>query len=539
MDKLIFFFFMYFFCFENCAPSLNTDKICDLSDPAKFIREALVWRTTTNQEFYCSLRIRDRANISGSNTGSGTGTGISTGTGTGTLQPTAPTISFAKTLYSGFQGEAYNIIPTLGGDPPTSCTISPALPTGLSINATTCAITGTATTGGAGASYTITATNAVGQATASTKIKVLGQNAFRVYAQNGSFGTNTLNIGSIGANGDKCLNTPRGVTVDANDNVYIADSGNNRVLFFTAGSTTATRVYGQAGFITGTPSAGTATSLNTPYGLTLDSQNNLYIIDHVNFRVLRYPPSVTPTTANLAYGQNGNLTGAAGPSVNQNLFNYPQGISIDSNNEIYISDNINNRVMFYSTNSPIATSVYGKAAGTLQWTCANVNTDNVTNTCSGAGITNSSGLSGPKGVISDATSVYVGDTGNNRILIFPKGSNVASIAIGQSGLTSNVATPPASCTSSTVGGITGLTFDSNGNLFASSDTYFRLMIFKPPFTMNMNATYILGQTSLTNFTTCATGIAANRIDKPMGNTAFDSFGNFYTSEESNHRVLVF
>ena len=78
--------------------------------------------------------------------------------------------------------------------------------------------------------------------------------ATRVYGQLGSFTTNTVNKGGISADS---LCFPFGVALDSSDNLYVTDFGNNRVLFYPAGSTTATRVYGQLGsFTTNTANTG-------------------------------------------------------------------------------------------------------------------------------------------------------------------------------------------------------------------------------------------------------------------------------------------
>jgi hypothetical protein len=66
--------------------------------------------------------------------------------------------------------------PTLTGGTPTSCTISPTIPNGLSINASTCAISGTPDTAQAFTAYTITATNLAGSTTSSLRIAVSSSN---------------------------------------------------------------------------------------------------------------------------------------------------------------------------------------------------------------------------------------------------------------------------------------------------------------------------------------------------------------------------
>jgi sugar lactone lactonase YvrE len=79
--------------------------------------------------------------------------------------------------------------------------------------------------------------------------------------------------------------------LDGSGNLYVADYSNNRVLYYPAGSTTATRVYGQSGsFTTNTGNKGgiSANSLYEPFAAALDGSGNLYVFDAENNRVLEY-----------------------------------------------------------------------------------------------------------------------------------------------------------------------------------------------------------------------------------------------------------
>ena len=90
----------------------------------------------------------------------------------------APTISYTGT-YSYQTGQAVSppITPTLGGGAPTSCTSSPALPTGMVINATTCVISGTPTATAAQQLFTITAGNSGGSNSGTVNIGVVSSGA--------------------------------------------------------------------------------------------------------------------------------------------------------------------------------------------------------------------------------------------------------------------------------------------------------------------------------------------------------------------------
>jgi len=85
----------------------------------------------------------------------------------------APTITYKGTPYLFVKDTAIpTVTPELSGDKPSSCSSSPALPEGLSIDATTCVISGTPTTVQGATSYTITATNETGNGTSDISIAV-------------------------------------------------------------------------------------------------------------------------------------------------------------------------------------------------------------------------------------------------------------------------------------------------------------------------------------------------------------------------------
>jgi hypothetical protein len=110
--------------------------------------------------------------ITATNLAGSTTTSLSIAVSTSNTAPTS--LIYATTPLSLVLNTAMSTLtPTISGGTPTSCTISPAIPAGLSLNATTCAITGTPTSLSSATNYTVTATNLAGSTTASLNIAVV------------------------------------------------------------------------------------------------------------------------------------------------------------------------------------------------------------------------------------------------------------------------------------------------------------------------------------------------------------------------------
>ena len=126
--------------------------------------------------------------------------------------------------------------------------------------------------------------------------------ATQVWGQSGSFTSGTVNGGmGSGSPTANTLNNPDSIAVDGNGDLYVGDEFNNRVVFYAAGSTTATQVYGQGGSFTSSAgndggSVGTGTMID-PY-VALDGSGNLYISDDGNARLLEfYNPAALSVSA--------------------------------------------------------------------------------------------------------------------------------------------------------------------------------------------------------------------------------------------------
>jgi hypothetical protein len=279
-----------------------------------------------------------------------------------------------------------------------------------------------------------------------------------VYGQGGSFASNTDNKGGVSANS---LADPTGSVLDSNGNLYVGDTGNNRVLFYPRGSTTPTRVYGQGGSFTtnGNNQGGiSANSLNNPYAVALDSSGNLYICDLLNSRVLFYPAG--STTATRVYGQNGSFTTntANNGGVSANSLNNPYGVALDSSGNLYVADSGNNRVLFYPAGSTTATQVYGQGGSFT------------TGTANNGGISSNS-LYEPLGVVLDSSGdLYVADEKNNRVLVYPFSSTTATQVYGQLGSFTTGSANNGGVSANSLYQPFGVSLDSSGDLYVG-DTF--------------------------------------------------------------------
>jgi sugar lactone lactonase YvrE len=150
------------------------------------------------------------------------------------------------------------------------------------------------------------------------------------------------------------LDYPTGVARDSVGNLYIADFGNNRVREVTvAGTITTFAGTGAAGY-TGDNGPAVSAALNKPSALAIDSANNLYILDTNNsvVREVSTAGTITTVAGNGAVGYSGD--GGAATSASLNL---PYGLSIDSSGNLYIADSGNNVVREVSTAGVITTII--------------------------------------------------------------------------------------------------------------------------------------------------------------------------------------
>ena len=247
------------------------------------------------------------------------------------------------------------------------------------------------------------------------------------------------------------MDAPKGIARDATGNVYVADSGNDRIQEFDS-TGNFIHAFGSTGASQG--------QFNSPNGIATDSSGNVYIVDTNNNRIEEF--SSTGSFIRQFGGGFGNV-----------VLNFPLGIFVNSTGYMYVADSSNNAVKILTTNGDvvqqIGPSIPGYSSISLN------NPAGITIDSSGNILVVDSGhakvvkfskngnyissfgslgsgngqLSNPRGIgITSSGDILVGDSDNNRIVKFSStGSWIANLAPagignGQSAAPTFIATDP-------------------------------------------------------------------------------------------------
>jgi hypothetical protein len=333
---------------------------------------------------------------------------------------------------------------------------------------------------------------------------------------------------------------------------YIADSQNSRVLgykdvtSFVNGSS-ADLVIGQPDFLSGTANDGglSASSLNDPFGVVVDSGGNLYVADEANNRVLEYNTPFAACgsfpcvggAANRVFGQGGSFTTntANNGGVTANSLDEPWGVAVDASGDLYVADAGNNRVLEYNTprtTDTTADHVFGQG-GIF-----------TTNTANKSGLSANSLYSPAGAAVDSAGNLYIADEGNNRVLEYNTPlttDTTADHVFGQAGSFTSFFCDnnDSEASASTLCFPRGIAVDTHGNLYVADDENNRVLEYNTPLTTDTTADQVFGQGGSFTSTVCnSAGVSASSLCGPVG-VAVDAVGNLYVADSGNSRVLEY
>jgi uncharacterized repeat protein (TIGR01451 family) len=201
-----------------------------------------------------------------------------------------------------------------------------------------------------------------------------------------------------------------GLAVDAQHNIYIADYDNQRIrkVTVTTGIITTIAGTGTAGY-SGDGHAATAAQLQYPSGLAIDKNGNLYIADSGNCRVRMVSNgTITTVAGNGTCGSTGDSLAATSAEIN-----YPVAVAVDGNLNLYIAQgnpavNVGNTIRTVSAKTGIITTIAGN--GTVGYS-------------GDTGVATSAQLNNPQGLVVDSLgNVYVSDFGNSAVRVLQPAS---------------------------------------------------------------------------------------------------------------------
>ena len=351
-------------------------------------------------------------------------------------------------------------------------------------------------------------------------LAAVGQNTIKTVAGGGTVNTVPLQADIPG---------PTSVITDSNGNLYVAAPFSQYVFELSrSGSVTEFAGTGIVAYF-GTPGPAKQRSLWNPYALALDSHGNIYIADSLNNAIRMVDTNgILRTVAGVSEPCDGTKCGD-GRLATQAKLNDPQGVAVDAAGNIYIADTGDNRIRMVQAATGNIVAFVGN------WNipvCAVP-----TNACGDGGRAVDASLGpGPIGIALDGKgSVYIADTGDNRVRVINTATHKINAFAGSGNLCSPIW---ATCgdggtpTAAAMGPPHGLAVDGAGNVYIADSRDNRIRLVK-----SGQINTFAGTVGQNNHGFGGDGGSPTSALLAAPNGVFvDSSGNIYISDTGNQRV---
>ncbi len=310
------------------------------------------------------------------------------------------------------------------------------------------------------------------------------------------------------------LARPYGVALGSNGDLLVVDTGSNRVRKVDAATGIIQTVVGN-GYPGYSGDGGSAISaqLMAPTGIVVDGAGNYYIADFFNHRVRRVAAATGIISTMVGVGTQG-LSGDNGPAGAAQLMG-PYGTAVDTAGNVYIADTFNNRIRKIEALTGIIRTVAG--TGALGYSGDN-------------GPAKAAGLSMPEAVVSDPSgNLFVCDTANHRIRRIDAVNGIITTVAGNGNQGYSGDNGPG--TSASLNVPTGLAFDTAGNLLIADSGNHRVR----RLSLSGGVIDTVAGDGNGGFSGDNAPAASASLLEPAG-IAVDSAGNLYIADTRNQRI---
>jgi gliding motility-associated-like protein len=302
------------------------------------------------------------------------------------------------------------------------------------------------------------------------------------------------------------INLPWGISVDKNDNIYIADTKNNRIRKVDTNGVISTMAGDGSNFTSGDGVPAKLAQFGNANYLANDIFGNLYISDFNILRKIDTSGIVRTIAGTGVFGFSGD-----GGNAKSAMFRYLRGIAVDTNGIIYLADSYNHRIRM-------------------------ITTDGIIKTIAGNGQSGFSGDGGsallaklnfPYGVSLDQSgNLFIADRDNNRIRKVNKDGIISTIVgTGADGFSGD----GGSASLASIGTPTDVFTDNFMNIYIPD--------YKNSIILKVDSAGIIKKIagSYSGFNGDGGPASSALLDKP-GTLTIDSKGNVFIADTENNRI---
>ena len=249
---------------------------------------------------------------------------------------------------------------------------------------------------------------------------------------------------------------PSAIVFDAAGNLYIAETANHDIRKVdTLGQISTIAGTGMQGF-SGDAGPAISATLDSPQGLALDSANNLYIADTHNHRIRKLNLAAGVITTIAGTGMPG-FSGDNALATSAQL-SLPIALALDSESNLYVADTGNHRIRRIDAATGTITTIAG--TGTQGFS-------------GDAGPATTAAIDSPSGLAFDAANnLYLADTHNHRIRRIDATTGIITTIAGTGAPAFSGDTVAA--TAATLALPHGITIDASGNLYLADTANHRI-----------------------------------------------------------------